>query len=103
MPTVVSTWWLLLRQHSLQVEELRQLYRTLGLDAQGANSGAVLKNCSDFSWLPPSQQRMMLNIVARVDMLVETVINLCVQVLRLDGVSIEAIMNANFDRQAPCS
>lgn len=68
------------------------------MDERGTNSGAVLKNFSDFSWLPPGQQRMMLNVIARVEMLVETVVNLCVRVLRLDGLSIETIMSANFDR-----
>ena len=65
---------------------------------QGMHNGAVLKHCCDFSALPSGQQRMVSNIKARVALLVETVINLCVRVLRLDGISIEAIMNADFGR-----
>ena len=87
-----------------QVDELRKLYSLIGMDRSGPNAGCVLKNLADFSTLKSEQQRMMMNIISRVDLLVETIINLCVAVLRLDGPSIDSLMTANYDRLSllPC-
>ena len=81
-----------------QVEELRQLLALVGLDKNGPLAGGILKSLRNFAMLAPEQQRMVHNVIARVEMLVGTVVGLCVRVLRLSGASIEAIMNANFER-----
>ncbi|KAK9810237.1 hypothetical protein WJX72_007075 [[Myrmecia] bisecta] len=80
------------------VEELRQLLALVGLDQAGPNFGGLLKSVEDFSSFSPHQQRILHNIVDKIDMHVDTVMQLCMAVLRLSGADIEAIMNANFDR-----
>ena len=81
-----------------QVEEIRQLNALLGLDQGQGSFGLRLRSVGDLASLSLGQQETVRKIWARMDTLVLTVANLCIQVLRLQGPDIGALVSASYDR-----
>ena len=82
------------------MEEIRQLNALLGLDQGQGSFGLRLRSVGSLDSLAPAQQETVRKIWARMDTLVLTVAGLCVQVLRMQGPDIGALVSASYDRHA---
>ena len=71
--------------YATQVEELRQLVSYVGLDRRDSQFVRLLHSSPDLSGMSLEQRRTMTNVISRMDMLTETVMRLCVQVLAIAG------------------
>ena len=89
------------RKHA-QVEEIRQVIALLGLDS-GQSFALQLRSIGELAVVPPEHRGTMERIWGRTEHLALTTMQLCTQVLRMQGPDIESLMSATYDRCAPGS